>query len=155
MHPRFVLVLTEHFSRAYPFRSSAFTQNNPHIQLHTSVIQGHLILKPEVFCKKNSKSTAFTWEQFPYKSYTNLWGKKEQDRLGSSCLSLLITTDRILALPGKRAAQSRLLFYDFPAFCHLNLQASLHSPVSMPWLCSRLCGELVFSWSQLNGTFTL
>lgn len=60
MHPRFVLVLTEYFSRAYAFCSSAFTQNNPHIQLYTSVIQGHLILKPEVFCKKNSKSTAFT-----------------------------------------------------------------------------------------------
>lgn len=60
MYPRFVLVLTEHFSQAYPFCSIAFTQNNPHIQLYASVIQGHLILKPEVFFKKNSKSTAFT-----------------------------------------------------------------------------------------------
>lgn len=102
MHPRFVLVLTKHFSWAHPLHSSAFTQNNPCIQLYTSVIQGHFILKPELFCKRNSSSTAFTWEQFEYKSYTNLQGKKEQDRLGSSCLSLLIATERILAQPGKK-----------------------------------------------------
>lgn len=102
MHPRFVLFLTKHFSWAHPLHSSAFTQNNPCIQLYTSVIQGHFILKPELFCKRNSSSTAFTWEQFEYKSYTNLQGKKEQDRLGSSCLSLLITTERILAQPGKK-----------------------------------------------------
>lgn len=52
MHPSFVLVLTEHFSQAYPFRSSAFTQNNPRIQLYTSVIQGHLILQPRSILQK-------------------------------------------------------------------------------------------------------
>lgn len=52
MHPRFVLVLTEYFYCVYSFCTSAFTQNNTHIQVYTLVIQGHLILKPEVFCKK-------------------------------------------------------------------------------------------------------